>query len=115
VETLHGDVFDGRLVVEPRHDKIGLREALESPRLVSGVLFMGRSRWKVRLFESLHWDPWRGNEPAPHYERSLASERAVLTAFNAWQHAVEGVGEILWLDGVPYEEQIKYIDPKDMD
>jgi len=114
-ETLHGDEFKGRLVVEARHEKVGLRAALEAPRLVSGVLFMGRSRWKVRLFESVHWDPWRGNESALPYERQLLSERSVLYAFSAWHRAVNGVADLLWLDGMPYEEQIKYVDPKDMD
>lgn len=113
MECLHGDEFQGRLVIAPKHEAI--RDALEAPRLVSGVLFLQRSGWKARLFAELSWDPWRGNEGPSYLPPKNLSERAVLTAFNTWHQAVGGVGDILWIDGMSYEEQVELVDPADLD
>ena len=114
MDTLYGDEFQGRVIIDKKWEKAGLRDSLEAPRLLSGVLFTDRSGWKARLFEELAWDPWRGNEPRPYHERHCLSERAVLTAFNCWHQATQDI-DILWINGMSYEEQLEHVKAEDLD
>lgn len=112
MECLHGDEFSGTLVVEKKNEAV--RDILEAPRLVSGVLWLNRSGWLCRLFSEVSWSPWRGNEGPPHLEPKLLSERAVLTSFSAWSKPLEGI-DITWLNGMTWDEITELVDPRDLD
>lgn len=98
--SLHGDEFEGALVVPERAYRNGAGEVWEAPWIVNGVVASTREAWMVLCHSN-------GNLPLvldPEHE-SMPAAQKILSCYDTWDRVVRGV-ELKWWHELSLDEQL---------